>query len=243
MDTPAISVLHPTLGRPKKAVDTMLSWYRKACWPTLIEYVFSTHKFDATVNDFRSELIERCPPGDKMLVRHCTTSMHGSAANCQNAAAHSEGALLINAADDFEAPEDWDALIVGRLIKEAGRDWPQKPIFMAVSDGQRRDKLCTISIETRKYTEMKGEFLHAGYPGVYSDSEATYRAYRDMRDGKIQLIEAKDIVFLHRHAYFDKSVPLDETYKIQNDPHNYTLGLRLFKERNPRAATDGIMDW
>jgi hypothetical protein len=134
-------------------------------------------------------------------------------------------------------------VLLDRLEREAGADWYAKRVFVAVSDGYRKDRLCTISVETRKYTEFKGHFLCPEYPGIFSDDEATYRAYRDARDGNCQLIEAKDIVFTHRHHSNDPSVPLDDTYRHQSRPEAYTSGLRLFFERNPRAATDGIRTW
>lgn len=234
------------MGRPQKAVDTMVSWMSLLDrGPAQVEYIFSTHEDDPTVPQFL-ECLKRGREhwsNTETFIRHVTTAAHGSAANCQNAAQHSLGLLLINSSDDFEAFDRWDTALIDRLEKEAGPDWYAKRIFMAVSDGYRKDRLCTISVETRKYTEFKGEFLHAGYPGIFSDDEATYRAYRHARDGEVQLIEAKDIVFRHAHPSNDGTVPMDDTYRHQNRAEAYTAGLRLFFERNPRAATDGIRTW
>ena len=242
--TPLVSVLHPTLGRPEKAFERMRQWMERAWDQSRIEYIVSTHTNDMTAPLTRKLIMDR-EPGYWLFgnVVYTTTPKLGSAANCQNAAERAMGLLLLNAADDCEPPHEWDRLLINRLVKDAGPDWYAKPIFMAVSDGYRKDRLCTMSVETRKYTEYKGHFLYPEYPGIFSDDEATYVAYRDAKDGKIQLIEAKDIVFRHAHPSNDPSVPMDDTYRHQNRPEAYTAGLRLFFERNPRAATDGIRTW
>jgi hypothetical protein len=240
--TPTISVLHATMGRPAKAFARMLEWMNKADDPSHIEYIMGTHHDDPTAQElFR--LLDTQWDVKWCRISAPITHAKGSAANCDNCYNNSRGLLLLNAADDCEPEINWDRRLIDRLTYTAGVDWMHKAIFLAVSDGYRKDRLCTMSIETRKYSEMKGEFLHAGYPGIFSDDEATYRAYRDAKDGKIMLIEDKGIVFRHAHHYNDKSVPWDETYAHQNRPEAYTSGLKLFNERNPRAATDGIRTW
>jgi hypothetical protein len=221
----------------------MRAWMNKAREPSAIEYIMSTHHNDMAVPELRALLRQKELYDKWGAFQHVSTGRLGSAANCQNAAEASSGQLLLNASDDFECPKDWDEVLINRLEKFAGDDWHTKRIFLAVSDGFRRDKLCTISIETRKYTEFKGHFLCPDYPGIFSDDEATYRAYRDAKDGNCLLLEAKDIVFLHRQHSNDPSVPIDDTYRLQSRPEAYTAGLRLFFERNPRAATDGIRTW
>ena len=65
---------------------------------------------------------------------------------------------------------------------------------------------------------------------MYSDNEFTHRAYRD---GVV--IEARDLVFEHRHPYAGKGA-WDATYERQNRSVNYDIGFRLFCERNPGVA-------
>jgi hypothetical protein len=70
---------------------------------------------------------------------------------------------------------------------------------------------------------------------MYSDNDTTYRAYRDQRDGNCEVVEARDIVFYHRHHCTHPEVPHDATYKWQNRQQAYRAGAELFWKRNPDA--------
>ena len=157
-------------------------------------------------------------------------SNKGSAEAWNNAYKASHGRLLIQVSDDMEPPVNW---AVG-LHKAFASSWAS-PIVIAVSDGYRKDRLLTTFICTRAYADMQGEFICPDYVSVWSDDDATYRAWKAAQEGRCVLIDARDLVFKHRHHYHDKSVPWDGTYAKQNDPKAYAQGQRLFLERNPEA--------
>jgi hypothetical protein len=229
------------MGRPQKAVATMMLWAQRACRSTDIEYVFSVHDHDPTGFQLLEHIGDESVPFARVHV--CSTDLRGSAANWNTAAIASKGDLLVQAQDDLEPPPGWDHELLHRLQAHFLEGWRHAPAFIAVSDGHRKDRLCVTSIMTRPYMEVKGHFLCPEYPGVVADSENTYRAYRDARDHRVILIEARELVFLHRHHYHDKSVAWDPTYAAENDPAAYRRGSELFEKRNPEAKTDGLCTW
>jgi hypothetical protein len=70
---------------------------------------------------------------------------------------------------------------------------------------------------------------------MFSDDDATFRAYKDQSEGKCRVIEARDLIFTHRYHCAYPEVPEDETYRFQNRPESYEAGKKLFLERNPHA--------
>ena len=90
---------------------------------------------------------------------------------------------------------------------------------------------------------MEKCFLHPEFRSVNSDGHATYRAYRNQLDSKAKVIEARDLVFFHRHAWHDSSVPFDQTYADQNDQRWYDTGRETLFRLNPKAKMDDIIDW
>lgn len=153
----------------------------------------------------------------------------GSVSAWNFGAQFSTGEFLVQMQDDLELPKNWDALLMAPLIQE-DRD---RPLVIAVSDGYRTDGLLCTAIMNRLRYRQQGEFLHAGYLSVFSDDEHTTRAIVDSRAGKCRLLDHRDLVFLHRHAYHDPSVPFDATYARENSTEAYAIGQKLFAERNP----------
>lgn len=236
-----ISIIHATLGRPQKAIDCRDMWFKRAVHPENIEYVFGTHAHDDKAAALRR--ISGMEQKQHYQTIFTETARKGSAANYYKAGAWATGALLIQSQDDLEPPERWDELLLERLQKTFGGEWENRSAFIAVSDGYRKDGLCITTIMTRPYLVYKGEFGSAEYPGLYFDDENTYRAYRDQRDGKCTVIEARDLIFRHRHHSNDTAVPFDETYALENCSNAYHEGQRVFVERNPEAGRDGLKKW
>ncbi len=236
---PIFSLLHASYGRPEKALAAMRMALDRAKDPGKIEYLFALNHDDPKLEEYHDAL----PTGG--VLGH----FNGSAPAWDAAANASIGQVLIQMQDDLELPQDWDAKLLDRLISiKIGNHpdhilWLSRPVFVAVSDGHRKDALCCTAIMNRARYEQCGEFLHAGYRSVFSDDEVTIRAMADARDGKCTFVNARDLVFLHRHHYHDKSVPMDATYERENSSEAYRIGAALFAERNPEAATDGLRTW
>lgn len=229
---PLYSLLHATRGRPAKAIAAMSMAIQRAANPGNVQYIFACDWDDPCKNSLLGH-------GSLLVV----DQFKGSAPAWDAIATVSEGEILIQMQDDLEPPFGWDSILLQKIITSVGFDWPFKPVFVAASDGYRKDAICCTAIMNRCYRDQKGEFLHAGYQSVFSDDEVTYRALRDARDGKCTFVDARDLVFLHRHHLHDSSVPDDETYRRENSAEAYRIGGALFAERNPKAATDGLRTW
>lgn len=239
------SVLHATYMRPEKAIRAMRMFIDRADKAYQMEYIFAVNADDPTLPEFNllydaalKELMT-VKTGVPAVIQVVKGDYHGSAPAWNEAARASTGKILIQGQDDVEPPEWWDL----ELLKRTNRLGFLPAQFIAVSDGYRKDALCCTAIMNREYMEMEGCFLFPGYISVFSDDDATYRALRNARDGKSDFIEAKELVFLHRHHYHDKSVEWDQTYARENDAIAYRVGEKLFRERNPRAQTDGLKTW
>lgn len=252
---PLFSILHATYGRPAKAVLAMRMWLERAANPKAVEYIFACNEDDLAAHlKIIADAHEIYEKATGRLLKVVSGPFAGSAPAWDAAAKASEGLVLIQAQDDVEPPEGWDNSVWNALERSPGTTFLQfaegppvpysvEPAFIAVSDGFRKDKLCCTAIMNRARYEQCGEFLHPGYISVFSDDDATIRAYADAAAGKCSLIEARDLVFLHRHHYHDKSVPMDATYERENSSAAYAHGQALFMKRNADLVAKGFKTW
>jgi hypothetical protein len=241
---PIWSILHATRGRPEKAVAAMRMWEERAVDPSSIEYIFSIDADDVT-GDFRirSSLELNGLAKRFALAKIIQGENKGSAQAWNEAAKASQGWILIQAQDDVEPPVGWNQALIQR-IKESHVD--KTSFVVAVSDGYRKDALLCTAICSRERYDQRGEFLCPRFQSVFSDDDFSYAAIRDARDGKCAIIDARDLIFKHEHHYHvaDKTkAPWDSTYANQNSDEAYEKGRKLFFERNPEAATDGLRTW
>jgi hypothetical protein len=125
--------------------------------------------------------------------------------------------------DDWTPVRHWDALICSKI----GDSEAEK--VLAISDGQRTDKLICMAILTRKRLLKQGNNLfHPDYQksdGIYSDNEFTQRAYDDE-----VVVEAKDIVFTHEHPFFGHG-KADEQMLNHNKKEFYEMGRDIYEKR------------
>jgi hypothetical protein len=237
--TPKFSLLHATYGRPEKAIEAMKRALGNAAISSSVEYIFAVNNDDSDKLSIPIFILEHGWPHSIQIIRG---DFAGSAAAWDAAAKASSGSVLIQMQDDLELPGAWDYKLHERLW-EHDKHFDRASIFVGVSDGYRDDALCCTAIMTRERYRQQGEFLHPGYVSVFSDDDVTYRALRDAREKKCTFLEARDLVFLHRHHYHDKSVPMDSTYERENSAEAYRIGQTLFMQRNPEAISDGLKTW
>lgn len=232
METPTCSLLHATRGRPEKCIATMRLWAERAANPGAIEYIISYEKDDTATEAHLDAILPSAEmpwfDGGVVAIRG---NFGGSAPAWDAAYRASSGALLVQVSDDFECPADWDIALLNRLPAQ----WEQEKIVVAVSDALRRDRLQTMAVCTRAYADYRGEFMHKGYQSMFADNEYTARAYIGASNGECSVIEARDLVFTHRHHCAHPEVPDDDTYRHQNSKEAYEKGRELFNQRNPRA--------
>jgi len=234
MTTPTISLLHATWHRPEKAVATMAQWLGAAAVPADIEYIVAANEDD-------EKTIAAFAGSDHAKV--VTGPYRGSAPAWNDAARASAGDWLVQVSDDFVAPDRWDDFLLATILSNTPSNWRDFPTVVAVSDGHRTDSLMTMAICNRAYYRLEGYFLFPAYTSVFSDGHFTFRALRRAKAGTARLVNASHLVFDHRHAYHDKTVEMDETYKKQNSPEAYEQGARIFDAIHPDWRETGLVDW
>ncbi len=203
---PRISLLHATRGRPNQASKCRKAWHDLAEHPEQVEHIFA---FDEDDKD--SHVLAR--------FHHVVMPAGGGCVAAWNVASLvSLGDVLIQVSDDWTPPPMWDRLILERLGDLS------EPRVLAVSDGSRNDKLLCMAICSRGYYCQDFFLFHPDFTGVYSDNWFTQTAY-----ARGQVIEARDIVFQHKHPAFD-TAPMDATYAAQNSPERYAQGKAVYDE-------------
>lgn len=244
MTIPIFSLLHAT-RRPEKAATAMRMWLDRAGITTGIEYIFAVDRADGGIDPLIRAL--GVQPGLPVSFVECGTT--GSAKAWDAAYRRSRGSVLIQVSDDFECPHEWAPELLLRLNLASARG-VDAPAVVAVSDGFRTDRLTTIAIATRAYCALEGCFISRAYDSVFSDGEFCLRAYLADAKGWATVIEARDMVFRHRHAWADPvNVPWDHVYEESNSAQRYDEGGRIFRERNPdwfkARMSDGsrIVNW
>lgn len=213
----------------------MRLWAERAYTPALVEYVLAWEKSDEASTAYFDERLPIAEmPWSEGGVVAIRGDFGGSCPAWNAAYSVSSAPLIIQVSDDMEPPLHYDTAILNRL--PAG--WEERPHVVAVADSNRKDRLLTTLVATRAFCEAEGCFLFPGFKSVWSDGDATFRAYK-----RGCVIEARDIVFEHKHPFFDRSVAMDSTYAAQNEPIRYADGERLFTERHPKWREAGIVDW
>ena len=215
-----ISLLHATRGRPAKALEARANWIKSAIDPLGVEHIFAVDSDDvesmAALKDYRRVVVTE-PNG-------CVKAWNAAAAEC-------EGKILVQLSDDWLPCIHWDELI-WLALKEAAEK-RGVPLVLAVNDGHRTDALLCMAILTRARYEQQGkELFSPEYFGVFSDTEFTFRAYRD---GVV--VQAQHINFLHEHPLW-QGKPIaewDRTHQRQNAPERYAEGEAIYRRRNPDA--------
>jgi hypothetical protein len=201
---PRISLIHATRGRPLEASRCRKRWYDLAEKPGQVEHVFV---FDS--DDKESHVLRR--------FNHIEIHPGGGCVNAWNIGAfNSHSDVFVQVSDDWTPTPQWDKTILERLGNVFG------PKVLAISDGHRTDRLLCMAIMTRAYFEQDWFMFHPAFTGVYSDNWFTDEAYR-----RGQVIEARDVVFEHKHPAFTGE-KLDATYATQNSPQRYAQGLEVY---------------
>ena len=213
MNTPKISVLHPT-GRPHAWRESYEKTMCNADHPEQIEYVLSVHESNADKIEIRKG--ERI----RLIVNHQRPT---SGDNGRAAGHAATGKLFFVAHDDLYGPPHWDTEILSR-IPDLDRQY-----VLHVATGSARDQSLMVP---QIFTKARwDELVRRGLPdfeSMYSDDDFGEESYADQ-----VVIRALDIVFPHEHPIFGKR-KWDEVYANENRPEAYESGRKLLEER--RAA-------
>lgn len=208
---PRISLLHATRGRWSQAISALNLWMSRASDAFRVEHIFAIDEDDEETKDKLRRF------------RHVIAAKDGYSVGAWNvAAAAATGDILVQVADDFEPPANWDEGIVAAL---GGNVFA--PRVLRVKDGIREDGLITMAIVTRGWLEQEGHLFDPQFRNVYSDNDLTARAQKANA-----IIEAPHLTFHHHHPIAGKA-KMDATYERGNDPAEYERAAAIYKAKHP----------
>jgi glycosyltransferase involved in cell wall biosynthesis len=204
-----ISLLHPSSGRPLKAIKTANFWFKKAKDPNRIEHILSCDYSDKQLQLYRSYSANNLIVNDNNCVVQATN----------HAAKICQGDILLYLSDDFQCPDNWDELIIEK-VKNHSDNW-----LLKVDDClQKFDvPVLTIPIMSRGLYNKLGYFWHPEYRSMFVDCDLFETC---KKNGFI--IDAKELKFPHLHPANGKTTT-DQTYK--DSTANWDQGLKMFKKR------------
>lgn len=207
----AVSLIHPSRSRPKKAHETARNWFDNA-GPIKWEYILSCDSSDPELNNYDplkgAQNMSRIVNDNKSVVE---------ATN--HAAKKTNGDILLYLSDDFKCPENWGQLI----IKEF--EGVTEPMLLKVDDClQRFDApVLTIPIMNRALYDKLGYFWYPEYKSMFVDEDLYWTA---KKLGALKL--APHLKFPHEHVSVGKAHD-DETYR--RSAANWEQGKALFAKR------------
>ena len=142
------------------------------------------------------------------------------------AAKASTGRILIVNADDQFACEGWDEKILAGGTLRAAVD---KEFVVRVSTGTPQEHergIMVMPILSRVRYEKLGYVFYSEYESMYADNDFAAHATQDG-----VMIEARHLMFPHRHPLGDPSIPMDAAYEAQNRKEAFALGANIFARR------------
>lgn len=220
-----IAIGHPTC-RPEKAIAAREMALSRAAKPEQVAYYFGINEGDSEVVEVLSHythgLSQAVPAG------------HASAVANYNAAARacaeSGARIFLMLQDDLYPPHGWDEMIV-----RAFEGHMDAPAVLHLSDGFRKegDPLMVAMCYNWRWWLGREWLLCPEYDGYWSDTEYSYRAYRDTK-----VINGRHIQLYHDHPAFTGAAS-DEEYRRQNNPEANERGREIFARRNPDAVAKG----
>jgi hypothetical protein len=214
------SLLHATARTPTGWIPAYDAWCSNANDRSNIEYVLSVH-----LSDKPSEWPGTWEPEVTAYLR-LYSGRRCSVEGWNQAAYVSTGEVLIQVADDFYPPRNWD-LMLDEVIGDR-----TDAFAVHVGTGSARDvePLMSHVIMSRALYQGLGYLLYPGYDGMYSDDDITALVY-----GRGLVISALHLPFEHRHFTFGKSEQ-DTVYQYQNRAEGYQAGLETFERRRREGA-------
>jgi hypothetical protein len=249
------SILH-TSARPDAWRAVYDDWMSKAVHPEAVEYVlcidprwgFDTvnmDRYDTLLDNVRVVLNNR---------RRCYVDGVNLAAEA------STGHVLIVNADDQFASEAWDEELLGEIKNEYpntlafNRDFEhiglqssdELPYFVIeVSTGTPNEHdrgVMVMPILSRARYEAQGFVFYPEYESMYADNDFCVSA---RQDGIV--IDARHLMFPHRHPMFDASGPggwsedwqgrADVALRAQNRPEAFAIGKEIYARRKVSGFT------
>lgn len=198
-----ITLIHPSRGRPQKALDTLNYWLSHS--GQAFEYILSIDESDPEKETY------------KTFFKDCqiVCSNNSSVVEATNMAARqAKGDILIYLSDDFKCPDNWGPLVV--------KEFEDRPLLVKVDDCLQQFDVAvlTIPIMNRMLYEWLGYFWHPGYKSMFCDEDLYWTT---KKLGALKM--APHLKFPHEH-HKDGD---DETYR--RSAKNWDQGKEFFRQR------------
>jgi len=209
-----ISLLHPSRSRCDIAVEAFANWINKSSGKHTIEYYCSIDDTDPQKDYYKERF------SDEVLLINDNRSIV-DAVNI--AALQCKGDLIVVMSDDFDCPDDWDDLLLRKLVVVDNFDIT--PVGILINDGIQQECM-TLPILNRSAYKAIGHVYHPGYFSMFADNELT-----DVLRKIGVMVEAPELLFRHNHYSVPGGLPEDATYKRENSKSAYVIGQKLYEQR------------
>lgn len=221
MTTPRFSLCHATARLPNGWRNAQRTWMENCDRPLCVEYLLAIDSAD---------ILKGPPDVLPHFFRVVENTGPATCVSAWNAASHaSTGKFLIAVADDFYPPPHWDTELL-KVIPDLDGEYVIETRCGKSPEDDEWFRLITHPMMTRSYYERRGSnIFHPSYDSMYCDVEFTDVA---RRDGVV--IDARHLLFEHRHWIGSSTVGEDEVYRKSGSPERYDRGIQNLGAR--RAA-------
>lgn len=215
-----ISIIHPSRGRPKMAIETARKWIKNASGKHEFDYVLSLDNDDIKLSEYYQKFNSF---GATFTVRN-----NNNVVDAMNAGAKiAHGEILVCISDDFDCEPGWDEFIVSQLDIE-------KEQALKVNDcyTEPSNLILTMPVMTKKLYDKLGFVYYPEYSGMFADNDLA-----EMCSTMNVLKVNYEKKFEHLHWLFGKT-ERDETSYRHDNPEGWKLGDGLIQKR--RANNFGV---
>lgn len=212
MPEPMFSLLHATARVAGGWHPAHRAWSQGAHSPARVEYLVGVDEYDLDALTL--------PRGglDFQLYVNYGRRCNVDAVNL--CARMSRGKVLVQVADDFYPPQDWDTALLS-VIPDVNEPWT-----VLVSTGHQPDLMQHV-VMTRPYYERYGYVYYPEYLSMGADDDLTEKAWNDG-----VMIDARgraDLVFDHRHS--SRGAPWDAVYAHEQREEAWEVKDRVLARR------------
>ena len=224
-----ITIIHPSLGRPRQCFEAVERNIGNANNPQFLEYLIACESLDRCAREYQT-LNQKHRGVESLLVWTCRESCVAAVNHAFNFAS---GDLIVCVADDLNLPPGWDSSLL-YAIDRAGKHLTRDPFVVWVDDGINRSgtptqpDLITVAICNRAYVALQGGFvLWPEYESLWADNDWTECAWR-----RKAIIDARDVLtFNHRHRSVLGGFADDATYNHTSNRERFRQGREVFARR------------
>ena len=205
-----ISIIHPSRGRPQKAIETYLKWVSRSTVP--VQWILSIDEDDSKLNEYKE--LFKC----EIVINNNSNLIDA----VHKAIPNIKGDLVIVVSDDFDCPDNWNE----KLNDVSGE------IAIYINDGYSFGKrLMTLPILSKALIDRLGYIYYPSYTGMFADNDLFEVCDR------LGVLVTKDVRFQHEH-YTNGRASMDDTYRRHNNKESWVHGESLLKKR--RLANFGL---